>query len=289
MTTLVTGARGKVGSRVLAGLLAAGRDVRASGRDTAALDLPAGVPAVPLDLSDPRPAALHGVDQVFLYAEPAGIDALLDIARAEGVQHIVLMSSSSVLAPDAESDPLARHHLLVERALADGGIPHTVLRPDAFASNAGNWSYGIRGAGKVDLPYPNARIAPIHEDDIADVAVAVLTGTQQQTGTTQQAGARQQTGALDLTGPESMSFADQIAVLADVTGRPIAINEQTEQEAREQMSRHVPAPIVDSLLNLWSAANGVPAHVADTVETVTGKPARTFRQWAQENRALFAA
>lgn len=276
MTTLVTGARGKVGSRVLAGLLAAGRDVRASSRDTAALDLPAGVPAVPLDLSDPRPGAFDGVDQVFLYAEPAGIDALLGIAHSVGVQHVVLMSSSSVLAPDAESDPLARHHLLVERALADGDIPHTVLRPDAFASNAGNWTYGIRGAGKVDLPYPNARIAPIHEDDIADVAVAVLTA------------AGQRGGALDLTGPESMSFADQVAVLADVTGRAIVVNEQTEQEAREQMSRHIPGPIVDSLLALWSAADGVPARVTDTVETITGKPARTFRQWVQENRTLFA-
>jgi uncharacterized protein YbjT (DUF2867 family) len=277
MTILVTGARGKIGRQVLAGLSAAGRDVRAASRDAAALDLPADVPVVSLDLSDPRAAAkaFDGVDQVFLYAEPTGVEALLTAARAAGVGHVVLLSSGSVGQAAAESDPLALHHLLVERALAASGVEHTVLRPGAFASNAANWAYGIRAAGVVELPYPDSRLAPVHEDDIADVAVAVLTG------------AAPRSGVLDLTGPESMSFAEQIAVLADVTGRPIEVRVLTEQQTREQLGRHMAAPLVDSLLAWWAAGVGVPAPVADTVEVVTGKPARTFRQWAQENRAAF--
>jgi hypothetical protein len=41
------------------------------------------------------------------------------------------------------------------------------------------------------------------------------------------------------------------------------------------------------LLNAWSAAVGIPAYVTDTVEHITGRPARTFRQWAADHADAF--
>lgn len=53
------------------------------------------------------------------------------------------------------------------------------------------------------------------------------------------------------------------------------------------MSQYMPAPMAASLLALWSAASARPAAIADTTQTLLGKPARSFQQWARENAAAF--
>lgn len=131
MTVLLTGARGQVARAVVDRLHAAGLPLRAASARPAELAVPAGVETVELVLDRPETfaAALRGVRQVFLYPRPAGIHDLVEAAEAAGVEHVVLLSSSSVLAPGAESDPLASHSLTVERALADSGLTATFLRP----------------------------------------------------------------------------------------------------------------------------------------------------------------
>ncbi|MFD8630504.1 NAD(P)H-binding protein [Streptomyces sp. NPDC059533] len=281
MTVLITGARGKVGRAVLDRLHAAGLAVRAASADPAGPTVPDGVEVVPLALDRPGPpeeyeAALRGVRQVFLYPQPAGIHELVKAAEAAGVEHVVLLSSSSVTGPDAENDPLSGHSLKVERALADSGLTRTFLRPDAFAGNALAWARSIGRSEPVRLAYPDAHIAPIHPEDIADIATEVLTGGLP-------------TGRpLTLTGPESLTFREQLAVLSDVIGRPIPVEHITRAEAERQMGAHMPAPMVGSLLDLWEAACHGPAAIADTTATLLGRPGRTFRQWAEENAAHFS-
>ncbi|MFF7591429.1 NAD(P)H-binding protein [Kitasatospora purpeofusca] len=276
-TTLVTGARGKVGRGVVARLHAAGHAVRAASARPADLAVPDGVERVELALDRPEAfaAALRGIEQVFLYPQPAGIHAFAEAAEAAGVEHVVLLSSSSVLGPGAENDPLASHSLLVERALAGSGLNCTFLRPDAFASNSLGWAYFIGQGLPIQLAHPDAHIAPIHPEDLADIAAEALTGSSL-TGS-----------APTLTGPESLTFREQLAVLAEALGREIAVERITRAEAEEQMGRHMPAPVVTSLLDLWEAATRGPAPVHDTTLTLLGRPARTFRQWARENTAAF--
>ncbi|MFI8828382.1 NAD(P)H-binding protein [Streptomyces sp. NPDC053431] len=278
MTTLVTGARGKVGQGVIARLHATGHTVRAASADPAALTVPEGVETVELSLGRPEglDAALRGVRQVFLYPDPAGIHELIAAARTAGVEHVVLLSSSSVLGPDAATDPLARHSLEVERALAASGLTCTFLRPDAFATNSFGWTHFIGGSRPVPLAYPDAHIAPLHPDDLADIAFEALTGDSL-TGR-----------ALTLTGPESLTFREQLAVLSDAVGRPVRVEHISRAEAERQMGRFMPPAMVGSLLDLWAAACHGPATVADTTATLLGRPARTYRQWARENAAAFA-
>lgn len=277
MTILITGARGKVGQAIIERLHSAGHALRAASANPAELTVPAGVEVAELALDRPETfeAALRGVRQVFLYPEPAGIDELIKAAGAAGVEHVVLLSSSSVLGPDAENDPLASHSLRVERALADSKLTCTFLRPDAFASNALGWAYFIGQAMPIQLAYPDARIAPIHPEDIADIAVEALTGDSL-------TGRR-----VALTGSESLSFREQLAVLAGAIGREIPVERITRAEAEQQMGHHMPAPMVSSLLDLWEAADHGPAAIADTTESLLGRPARTFEQWARENTAAF--
>ncbi|WP_328789532.1 MULTISPECIES: NAD(P)H-binding protein [unclassified Streptomyces] len=279
MTILITGARGKVGRAVIDRLHSAGLPVRAASARPAELTVPAGVETAELVLDRPETfaAALRGVRQVFLYPQPAGIHDLIEAAEAAGVEHVVLLSSSSVLAPDAEDDPLASHSLKVERALADSGLTCTFLRPDAFASNSLGWAWPVGRSMPVQLAYPDAQIAPIHPEDIADIAALALTGDSL-TGR-----------ALTLTGSESLSFREQLAVLSETLGRTIPVERITRAEAEEQMGRHMPAPMVSSLLDLWEAADHGPAALGETTESLLGVPARTYRQWARENADAFTA
>ncbi|MFE0704755.1 NAD(P)H-binding protein [Streptomyces sp. NPDC058872] len=277
MTLLVTGARGKVGRAVIGRLHSAGLTVRAASGTPAELAVPKGVETIELALDRPEglDAAFHGVRQVFLYPQPSGIHELVKAAEEAGVKHVVLLSSSSVLGPDAEDDPLASHSLRVEHALAASALTCTFLRPDAFASNSLGWTRSIGRSLPVQLAYPDAHTAPIHPEDIADIAVEALTGTSL-TGR-----------SLTLTGPESLTFREQLALLSEVLGRDIPVERLTRAEAEQQMGAYAPASVVSSLLDLWEAADHGPAAIADTVETLLGRPARTYRQWARENAPAF--
>ena len=276
MTILVTGARGNVGRRVLQRLYAAGHSLRASGRNPAELDVPEGVETVALDLNDPETfvAALAGVSKVLLYAEPDGIVKFLDEAEKAGVEQVVLLSSNTVGLPGADQDPLAHHHLVVEEAVVASGLSYTILRPGAFMSNAFGWSYSLQAGDTIDQVFPEAQVAPVHEDDIADVAVIALTEK------------KIQDEIVDLTGPESLTFRRELEIVGEVLGRKLVINALTREEGEAQMSNFVPPPVLTSLLNQWEAAVGVVADTSATAERITGKPARTFRQWVEEHASF---
>ena len=269
MTVLVTGARGNVGRQVAEGLLAAGVPVRATSRDPGSARLPEGAQVIAADLSKPGtlPAALRGVSKVFLYAEPQGIDGFVAAARDAGIEHIVLLSSSSVVSPDAESDPIAQWHLAVERALIDSGIPWTFVRPGGFATNTLRWSAAIRADSPVRIPYPGAQSSLIHERDIAAVAICALTQT------------RHQGAAYVLTGPQSLPQQRQVELIGEAIGRPVRWVELPPQQARGTMP--------DAVLRYLAAAGTRPAPVNKTVQEVTGRPARTFAQWVADHAADF--
>jgi hypothetical protein len=48
-----------------------------------------------------------------------------------------------------------------------------------------------------------------------------------------------------------------------------------------------PAAAINMLLNAWAAAVGQPALVTSTVADITGKPARSFREWVNDHADEF--
>ncbi len=277
MLTLVTGCRGRIGSTLAALLRDRGHPVRAASRNPAELSLPAGVPAVACDLGDPGTfaAALEGVDSVFLYAESSHINDFLSAARAAGVGHIMLLSSSSVLAPDAASNPVAASHLAVEEALAASPTGWTFLRPGDFASNAYQWAGALRSGRPVDLPYPLSQTSPIDETSIAEAALAVLTDT------------RLQGASYHLTGPESLTATEQVELLAAASGSATTVNAVSREAWKESVAPFLPSEFAEGLLDHWAATDGSPAEVTRDMEKLTGRPARTFASWAAEHAAAF--
>jgi uncharacterized protein YbjT (DUF2867 family) len=277
MTILITGSRGRIARTLTTLLHTSGHVVRAGSRSPETLDPPGGVTAVPLGLDEPAgfPAALDGVRSVFLYAEPSHAADFLSAAETAGVEHVVLLSSSSVLAPGARQDPLARHHVEVEQALAASSITTTVLRPGTFASNALQWAWPIKESGTVRLPYPGAHTDPVHEADLAEAAFAALTDPAVRGG------------SYHLTGPASVSLATQVTTLAQVTGLDIRAVAVAPDAWKAQMAEYLPEPFADALLAFWKSHDGSPAAVTDTLERLIGHPPRTFAEWVADHCAAF--
>jgi uncharacterized protein YbjT (DUF2867 family) len=272
---LVTGATGRTGRHVIAGLVAAGRDVRALVRDPARAALPAGVETAKGDLTDSGSlaAALQGVDAVYLMWRGLPVERTVIDLVATHVRDVVYLPTD---VPDLSDDARAiSFHQEIERRLRQSDVDWTFLRAIDFATNTLAWADQIRG-GVVRLPYGRAARSLIHERDIADVAVHVLT-------TPGHAGQ-----AYVLTGPESIPQAELAAIIGATTGRTVRWDEQPLNEARAQLTAAWgDASFVEARLAAWASFVETPERVTDTVERLLGRAARSFRDWAHEHADAF--
>ncbi|MBL7492933.1 NAD(P)H-binding protein [Frankia sp. AgB1.9] len=278
MVTVVFGPGGNVGRHVAASLTSAGVPVRLVSRNPEQATLPARADVVRADLDQPEtlPGALDGARNVFLYARPARIDDFVAAAESAGVRHVVLLSSAAVLNGDPMSSPIAAMHAVVESALKKSSLAWTFLRPGMFATNAlAWWRDSIREEGVTRLPYPEARTAPVHEKDIAALAVTALTSP----------------GHLGHSylalGPESLSLRRQVRLIGEAVGRDITVEVTTVDQARAELSRTLPPIAVEGVLAGWQAGTTAPPQLDTTIEQVTGRPAHTFARWAHDHASDF--
>jgi len=274
---VVTGATGNVGGNVVRQLLDAGERVRAVTRSPGTARLPQGVEVVGGDLAEPSTltGGFDGAERMFLFPVPSTVDSVAELAKASGVRRVVVLSSSA--AADQGDNPIAVMHRTVEQALENSGLDWTFVRPGGFATNTLSWAPSVRAEGVVRAPYPDAVANLIHEADIAAVATTALLEDGH-------VGAR-----YELTGPHSNTQIEQVQAIAAAIGRDVRFEEQTPEQARRTMVEYMPAPIADILLNYWASSVGSPAPVLPTVEQVTGRPARSYPEWAVDHAEDFGA
>ncbi|WP_371407456.1 nucleoside-diphosphate sugar epimerase [Kribbella sp. NBC_00662] len=218
---------------------------------------------------------MQDVDTVFLIwpflTADGAVATLGEIARHA---RRVLYLSSSAVRFGADTDPITRLHAELEAAVRQSGLEWTILRADTFASNALGWAGQLRTGDIVRGP-DNAATAVIDPADIAAAAVHVLHEPQP--------------GALHtLTGPEVLTRADQVAILGAALGRALTFAPTPFDEARAQLRADGrPDALVEALIG---SAQNRPASdlVTDAVQDLTGRPARSFRAWADRNAAAFA-
>jgi uncharacterized protein YbjT (DUF2867 family) len=265
---LVIGATGKVGHHVVDGLLERGARVRALTRNPDAARLPVGVEVVSGDLTDPKTFADHmpGVEAVFLVWPFLAAEAaaeVVDTLAGDAGRIVYLSAEAAGRRPDSV-------WASVERAVERSGREWTFLRPTGFAANTLMWSGQIRRSGVVRWVYGRAARSLIHERDVADVAVRALTE-----------GGHVRVRYV-LTGPEALTQVEQVRRIGDAIGRALRWEEVSPDEIRDQLAG-VPA----SALDTWASFVDSPEVVTSTVREVTGRPARSFPEWARDHAMDF--
>ncbi|MEU0518183.1 NAD(P)H-binding protein [Streptosporangium sp. NPDC006007] len=289
MTILVTGATGNVGRLVVRRLAEAGEDVRVLTRAPETASFPEGVQVVQGDLTRPetvRPA-LEGVERMYLFPVTTTAREVVGLAGKAGVRRIVTLSSGAVTM-GVDTD----FHLPVERAVEESGLEWTHVRPGEFMLNKlWLWGPSIRAESVVRDPFPEMAWYPVHEEDTADVAAAALLEDGHD-------GA-----AYTLNGPGPITRREQVDAIGSAIGRAIRFEVVTPEQARELYRRQggFAAQNADFLLgfadysgaetDLEAVVEFAPAAPGPmpTAEQVTGRPARTFAEWAHDHARHFLA
>jgi uncharacterized protein YbjT (DUF2867 family) len=233
---LVTGARGRVGRQVVEKVIAAGHEVRALGRDAAALRPLAELGAAPFagDMRDPAcmKEAFAGIDAAFLVAQGDRTtrDYRADFARAgasyaEAAHATKLRTAvfvSTTGAHDEQNRGLVGIHGDVERILdrvPDLSLVH--LRAPGLYENLLYFLPVMKATGVLSWPITqDAVVDMISTRDLADIAVRYLTRSD-----------LSGRHVVEIHGPEPITIRHIAGLLSGALGRSFpARPEQREDE-----------------------------------------------------------
>ncbi len=282
---LVTGATGNVGGAVAAELISRGVSVRALVRDEskAAALAEAGAEIVVGDMDAPETldAALSGVGGVFLStsANPSStvqVRNVINAALRADRPHIVRLGAA---APSDDGPILGRMHNESDADLIGSGLPYTLLRPSSFMQNAMMAAPSVVSEGSIYVPYKDGRLGLIDVRDLAECAVIALTrdGHVGKTYT--------------LTGPASISYYDVASELSGVLGKEVKYIDIPLEACREALTG---MGLDDWTANAYVEYFGLFSQngydfTTDEVEKLTGRPARSFAQFASDFVGVFGA
>jgi uncharacterized protein YbjT (DUF2867 family) len=280
---LVTGATGHVGSELVRLLAEQGAPARAlvhsPDKATSIQRLGLEVAVGDFEQPDTLDAAMAGCDHLFLLSPsspgPQQEQNVIDAAKRAGVDHVV---KQSVLGADPDvPEVFNRRHGQIEQYLAQSGLPHTLLRPNYFMQTFLMSAQPVAGQGVLYGMTGEGRISCIDTRDVAAVAAQVLTSPGHQGK------------SYGLTGPETLSASEVAERLSAATGRQVRyVNMAPDAFAQALAGAGLPGWLVDALVEYNTLlAGGHGATVTDEVARVTGRPPRTFDQFAADHRAAF--
>jgi uncharacterized protein YbjT (DUF2867 family) len=222
MRTLLTGATGFVGGRLLP-RLAAVDDVRCLVRDASRLDPPPGVEVIEGDLGEPADVAraLDGVECVYylVHSMEAGVMGFAErdqeLARSfcktagrEGVRRAIYLGGVLPVNEDASSEHL-RSRLEVERILGQNVEEFVGLRASMIVGpESASFSTLVQMVDRLPaLPLPtwrDRRTQPVAVDDVIAALLAARTVTP---------------GVYDIAGPDELSFEEMTQVISELLGK----------------------------------------------------------------------
>ena len=280
---LVTTA-GKVGAEAVRLLREQDVPVRVLVRDPDAVTAralgAAGAELAAGDLAEPASidAAMAGVSAVILVSPAVPVQELNVVASAgrAGVAHVVKATSKA-----SADSPVARRRgqAEIEAGLAASGIPHTLLRSNAYMQNTLALAPAIAATSSFGSAAGKGRAGMVDARDVAAVAAAVAASRGGHRGKTYW-----------LSGPRLLSNDDVAAVFSALLGRAVSYRELSFEENKEAMVRAgVPEPVAHMNAQAFRlTAEGDAAWLTDDVRAVLGRPARSFEEFAADHAASFA-
>ena len=286
-TLFVGGAGGKLGGLVVAALKARGfaGPLIAGTRDPSKLAGLTGVTVRKADYTDVvgLTAALAGVDTFLLISTdvigqrlPQHLNAVA-AAKAVGVKHIVYTSMPRPEAPSAIT--FAPEHLGTEEAIKASGIPYTIVRMSWYAESLLGSLPGNLKSGQWFTSAGEGRVNYVTRADCAAAAAGAM--LLPPTNAT-----------YDVTGPAPLTTAQIAALATDVTGRPLAVvNLTDEQLAGGARAAGVPDFVIAHFIVAFdrNTREGKTDIASDAVERLSGREPTSVRDFLAANFAALTA
>lgn len=264
--TLVIGGNGKTGRRVAERLRELGTETRATSRSA----------TPPFDWDDQRTwdAALDGVTAVYIaYAPDLAIPGATDAVRAfvdkaveRGVQRLVLLSGRGEKEAQA-----------CEQIVRRSGVAWTIVRASWFDQNFSEGEFlGMVQGGTITLPAGGIPEPFVDVEDIADVAVAALTGE----------GHDQET--YEVTGPRLLTFADVARQISEAAGREVRFVQVSKEAFAEAVAASGAPDEIQWLLSYLfeTVLDGRNARLGDGVQRALGREPTDFADYARRTAVL---
>jgi NAD(P)H dehydrogenase (quinone) len=270
----VSGSSGHLGKAVVSELLqrAHGHEVVAISRTPETVSGPAQGRFGDYDRPESLAQAYAGLDRLLiiptLAPEPgkrgAQNVAAIDAAVRAGVKHIVFMSSAG--ARQEEEPALTATYWRGEQRLIATAPAWTILRMNFYAESFAPQAQASLGQGVLTGLAEN-RVAFVSRDDVAAAAAGILIGDGH-------AGA-----TYNATGPERLSGAERAALVAEITGRPLAFVTITEEQLRVGLTKaSLPVVVVNTVISIQRAfAAGAFDILTGDVERLGGRPSKPLR------------
>ncbi len=190
--------------------------------------------------------------------------AAIDAAVRAGVKHIVFMSAAG--ARQEEEPALGAPFWRGEQRLITTAPAWTILRMNFYAESFVQQAQASLAQGVLTGLAEN-RVAFVARGDVAAAAAGILIGDGHG-------------GAIyNATGPERLSGAERAALVAEITGRPLAFLAITEEQLRAGLTQAgLPMEVVKVVISIQASfAAGAFDIVTGDVERLGGRPPKPLR------------
>jgi NAD(P)H dehydrogenase (quinone) len=190
--------------------------------------------------------------------------AAIDAAVRAGVQHIVFMSAAGTR--QEEEPARGASYWRGEQHLIATAAAWTILRMNFYAEAFVQQVQASLGQGVLTGLAEN-RVAFVARGDVAAAAAGILVGDGY-------------AGAIySATGPERLSGAERAALIAEITGRPLAFLALTEEQLRAGLTQAgLPVAVVNTVISIQASfAAGAFDIVTGDVERLGGRPPKPLR------------
>ncbi|MEJ2614785.1 MAG: SDR family oxidoreductase, partial [Ignavibacteriaceae bacterium] len=276
LKVLVTGATGNTGSLLVPALLKAGVDVRVFVRNEAKAkplkDLGAEVVSGDLDEPGTILPAVKNVDKIYLLTwngetQLKQAENVINAAKYEGVPYIV---RHSMWGP--ENSRIIKQGDKIEEMIKSSGLQWTLLKPTFYMQNTMMAAQTISSDGVIYWDMKDGRLGMIDVRDIADSALAVITGEGHEGK------------SYILTGPGAISFKDVASTFSRVLDKEVKyVNVPGEAALQSMTGMGVPQWIAEGYVELSEGfSKNFANSTTENVKILPGHSARSFEQFAKD-------